>query len=87
MHLPSWTNFQCCLLLLDYQVFCLLTKQGRVQFDKAPPLFRHKILSKKEFYELSPDVKAEWLEDYHALQERIRVVLRQMPTGLFFIFR
>ncbi|XP_052718364.1 uncharacterized aarF domain-containing protein kinase 5-like isoform X1 [Crassostrea angulata] len=80
-------KFSKALGVDDYQVFCLLTKQGRVQFDKAPPLFRHKILSKKEYYELSPEVKAEWLEDYHALHERIRLVLRQMPTGLFFIFR
>nr|XP_022286089.1 uncharacterized aarF domain-containing protein kinase 5-like isoform X1 [Crassostrea virginica] len=80
-------EFSKALGVDDYQVFCLLTKQGRVEFTKAPPLFRHKILSKKDFYELPPEIKAEWLEDYHALHERIRLVLRQMPTGLFFIFR
>ncbi|XP_062591717.1 uncharacterized aarF domain-containing protein kinase 5-like isoform X1 [Saccostrea cucullata] len=80
-------KFSKALGVDDYQVFCLLTKQGRVVFEKAPPLFRHKILTKKEFYDLPPEIKAEWLEDYHALHDRIRLVVRQMPTGLFFIFR
>ncbi|XP_048771954.1 uncharacterized aarF domain-containing protein kinase 5-like isoform X3 [Ostrea edulis] len=80
-------KFSKALGVDDYQVFSLLTKQGRVKFDRAPPLFRHKIYSKKEFYELPPEIKAEWLEDYHALHERIRHVLRQMPSELFFIFR
>ncbi|KAK3086297.1 hypothetical protein FSP39_016491 [Pinctada imbricata] len=71
----------------DYAVFAFFVRQGPVYFKKPPEFFRHKIKSKKEYYELPKELQEEFMEDYKAIWTRVGDVFRQMPTGLFFIFR
>ncbi|XP_076112454.1 putative aarF domain-containing protein kinase 5 isoform X1 [Mytilus galloprovincialis] len=71
----------------DYQIFVFLVKQGPVKLHKAPPLFRVKITTKEEFYNLDQEKKDIFLEDYHGLWDRTIDVMKAMPAPLFFIFR
>lgn len=64
-----------------------LVKQGPVKLHKAPPLFRVKITTKEEFYNLDQEKKDIFLEDYHGLWDRTIDVMKAMPAPLFFIFR
>ena len=73
--------------LLDYQIFTMLVKQGPVKFTRAPPLFRHKLVRRKDFRKLPEEVKAELREDIELLHDRMFQVMRDMPSSLILIFR
>ena len=65
----------------------MLVKQGPVKLTRAPPLFRHNLVRRRDFRKLPEKIKAELREDIELLHDRMFQVMRDMPSSLIFIFR